>query len=87
MWADWQLMQLKWKYQSPCPKPIIGKYQYIIRSPKGTISIVELPNYFRDGVTLWEAYCIEGDHFTDVLRYNSYTEAEIDARRYLEVRE
>ena len=29
-------------------QPMIGKYQYIYTSPKGQISLVELPNYFQN---------------------------------------
>lgn len=54
----------------------IGKYQYIYRDTKGTISLIELPNYFRDGKTLWEIYCLKGQLFEDVERFNSKEEAE-----------
>ena len=64
--------------------PSIGKYQYIISSPKGKISVVELPDYFHNGVTFWELYCLEGDHFDDIDKFHSYKEAEQTARKYLE---
>ena len=56
----------------PCP---IGKYQYFVESPIGAISIVELPNYFHDGVTLWKFYCISGKLFDDEPRFGSLGEA------------
>jgi len=67
------------------PSPIVGKYQYILTNEKGQeISLVELPNYFSDGVTLWEIYCLEGDLFEDIERFETYDEAMEKAKKYLE---
>lgn len=59
--------------------PIIGKWQYIVESTKGKISIVER----LDEKTLWEIYCLEGHMFEKVEKYDSYEEAEAAARTYL----
>lgn len=57
-------------------KSMFGKYQYIYESDKGQISLLKLINYFRDGHDLWEIYCLEGDLFDDVERFNTKKEAE-----------
>lgn len=62
---------------------IVGKYQYIVSSKKGKISIVELPNYFADGVTLWEIMALEGNIFDDIERFPSYYKAVKQAEKYL----
>ena len=61
---------------------VVEKYHYILSSTKGKISIVELPDYFRDTVTLWEIFC-QGELFDDVDRFYSYKEAEAKARQYI----
>jgi hypothetical protein len=75
----------QYPYDSPYDRPIIGKWQYVIESNRGIISIVELPDYFMDGVTLWEMYCMEGNLFEGERRFMTYVDAEIEARRYLEL--
>ncbi len=65
-------------------KPIVGKYQYIYSSEKGKISLVEFPDYFNDGVTIWEIYCLDGDLFEDVERFTSFEKAEKKVKEYLE---
>ncbi len=62
---------------------VVGKYQYIYTSDLGKISLVELPDYFRDGKDLWEIYCLEGDLFEDVERFDSQKEGEKQAKEYL----
>ena len=57
---------------------LFGKYQYICKSKKAKISLIELPNYFRDGKDIWEIYCLEGSLFDDVERFD--TKAEADKR-------
>ena len=52
-------------------KPPVGEYQYIYSTTKGKISLIELPNYFRDGITLFEIYCLEGELFEDIERFKS----------------
>jgi hypothetical protein len=73
-WLEGEAIGLKDPF-FPLPS-IIGKYQYIYESEKGSISLIELPNYFRDGITLWEIYSLEGDLFEDIERFNSKEEAE-----------
>jgi hypothetical protein len=62
---------------------ITGKWQYLAESPKGKISIVELLEYFRPGKTLWGIYCLEGQLFKRIERFNSFYEAEAAAKSYL----
>ena len=57
-------------------KPPVEEFQYIYSTSKGKISLIELPNYFLDGVTLWEIYSLEGELFEDVERFNSKEAAE-----------
>jgi hypothetical protein len=64
--------------------PIIGKWQYVAESVKGKIGIVELPDYFKDGKTVWEIYSLEGQLFEKIERFDSYEEAESTVKRYLQ---
>ena len=57
----------------PC---LFGKYQYIYSSGKGKISLVEFKNYYGDGKDLWEIYCLVGELFEDVERFDTKEEAE-----------
>lgn len=81
VWLEYQ------DFQSNLIKPklpsVIGQYQYLVKSEKGIISIVELPNYFSDGITLWEIYCLEGNLFEDVERFHSYDDALEQTKQYL----
>ena len=86
VWLEW--CNLPDSYKKSLPKgfnqSIIGKYQYIASNEKGhEISIVELPNHLRDGVTLWEIYCLEGELFDDIERYDSLDEAIEQSKKYL----
>ena len=73
IWREYEYF----KDKIPVPyDPIIGKYQYIYESQKGKISLVELPDYFRNGITLWEIYSLKGQLFSDIERYTSKEEAE-----------
>ena len=56
-------------------RPIIGKYQYIYSTEKGKISLIVLPDYFHDGIDLWEIYVLEGKFFDDVERFGTKEEA------------
>jgi hypothetical protein len=54
--------------------PIVGQYQYLYTKGKITISLVELPNYFLDGIDYWE---ICGGGLTDDCeRFDTKEEAE-----------
>lgn len=65
-------------------KPFFGEFQYIYSSDKGKISLVELPDYFRDGETLWETYCLEGNLFEDIDRFGTKEEAEVKIKELLD---
>jgi len=82
VWQEWQQYKdkLPVHMKNHC---IVGQYQYLIKSKLGTISIVELPNYFRDGITFWEIYSLEGNLFEDCLRFNTYEEALKEAKQFL----
>lgn len=60
-----------WKEMVNTDCSIIGKYQHIFSNEKGRMSMIELPNYFRDGIDLWEIYCLEGELFDDIERFNT----------------
>jgi hypothetical protein len=64
--------------------PIIGKWEYNIESSKGKISIVEFPDYFKDGRPLWKIYCLEGQLFENVEKFDSYDKAESAVKKYLQ---
>ncbi|WP_411753262.1 hypothetical protein [Serratia sp. (in: enterobacteria)] len=79
VWLDWRMMQ----EMKPSPltlhrnTPILGKYHYIYTSKKGEISLVEMPNYFLDGIDLWEIMQIGNtDLDCDEERFRSKEEAE-----------
>ena len=55
---------------------LIGKYQYIYSDTKGSISLIELKAYFKEEEDLWEIYCLDGELFEDVERFNSKDDAE-----------
>ncbi len=58
-------------------KQITGKWQYLFSSKKGTISCVEMVNYFHDGVDFWEIFSLKGDLFEDVERYDTFEKAKV----------
>jgi hypothetical protein len=62
---------------------IFGKYQYICSSERGTISLIELPNYHGDGQTIWEIYS-DNTLFDDVIKFKTKREALREVRKYLE---
>lgn len=88
VWMDWRMMQ----QMDPSPltvhrhTPIIGKYWYIYTSKKGEISLVELPNYFLDGIDFWEIMAFKGpEELThDEERFLSKAEAEVRIKELLE---
>ena len=62
---------------------LIGRWQYIYKSQKGEISLVKLISYYHDGVDLWEIYCLKGNLFDDIERFDTKKEAEIRIRELL----
>ena len=62
---------------------MFGKYQYVYDSDKGEISLIKLLNYFRDGIDLWEIFCLKGDLFEGTPRFSTKKEAEIEIAKYL----
>lgn len=54
----------------------VGEKQFIYSSEKGEISLITLPNYFQDGITFFEIYCLEGNLFLHVERFNLKEDAE-----------
>lgn len=65
-------------------RQIFGKWHYIYSSDKGEISLIQLPNYFMDGKTIWEIYSLEGDLFEGVERFTTKREAEVQIKKYLD---
>lgn len=53
----------------------IGKFQYFYESDKGEISLIKLNAIIRSGF-LWEIYCVDGNLFEDVERFDTKKEAE-----------
>lgn len=78
-----RVIHIGYKELEGTPYKIFGKYQYIYTSKKGKVSLIKLINYFRDGKDLWEIYCLEGDLFDDVERFDTKKEAVITIKKYL----
>ena len=62
-------------------KQVFGKYQYYFEQNGEIISMIELPNYMYDGITKWEIYCMEGDLFDDVIRFDTEKEARAEVEK------
>lgn len=75
-------MKCKEVTRSDCPS-IIGSTQFIYSSKKGEISLISLPNYNRDGTTEWEIYCLKGDIFEDIERFETFEKARKKCGVYL----
>lgn len=83
VWLDWRKMQ-QMGDNNPLKgfvhehTPILGKYHYVYTSKKGEISLIEMPDYFRDGIDWWEAMAFKGpeDLTHDEMRFRSKQEAE-----------
>lgn len=58
--------------------------QYIYTGKKGRISLIELVDYFSDGVVLWEIYSLQGELFDDVERFKCKEDAEKRIKELLE---
>jgi hypothetical protein len=65
--------------------PDFGKNHYIYSSPRGSISLILLKNYFLNREDWWETYCLEGDLFSDTERFKTLKEAEKRIRELLSI--
>ena len=63
-------------------RQLVGRYQYIYSSKKGEISLIKLV-YFLDGKDYYEIYCLKGNLFEDVERFDTKKEAEKVIKKYL----
>ena len=63
--------------------PMIGKWHHLYASKKGKISLISLPNYFHNGVTLWEI-CGSMTPNHNIERFASQEEAEARIKELLE---
>lgn len=66
---------------------LIGKYQYLFSTKRGTISCVLFNNYFRDEKDFWEIFPIKGKRAvmrTGCMRFKTFEEAKEAAREILE---
>lgn len=88
VWLDWKQMQDMGTLKGFAHEhtPIVGKDWYIYTSKKGEISLVELPNYFLDGIDFWEIMAFKGpEELThDEERFLSKAEAEVRIKELLE---
>ena len=84
VWAEWERLKEK---NPQILKPIIGKHQYIFSGINGKISCVELKDYFMDGQDLWEIYCLEGNLFEDIERFNTLEDARERCRLLLDAKD
>ena len=62
--------------------PMVGKYQYFLKSKLGKISLIEIPNHILEGVTIWET-CSSGTFFSGCKRYYTLEEAIEESKKYL----
>lgn len=63
---------------------LVDRWQYRYSTGKGTISLIKLLNYFNDNKDFWEIYCLDGNLFEDVERFDTKTEAEVRIKELLE---
>lgn len=88
-WTEWEELKKKGiiKKMVFFTEPLVGKWQYILQSDKGKVSIEELRHYISligGGKDMfWEIYCLEGELFDDAERFDSLADAEKAARKYL----
>jgi hypothetical protein len=61
---------------------VIGKEQFVCSSKYGKISIIQLKGMVYVGET-WEIYCLDGDLFEDIERFNTFEEAKAKCKVYL----
>jgi len=80
----WEEMEEARKATNYDFKSVFGKYQYIYESEKGKISLISLPDYIVKGKKLWEIYCLKGNLFEDVERFDSKKKAEKQIKKYLD---
>ena len=59
------------------------KYQYIYSSDIGEISLVKISSCFFDISDPWEIYCLEGNLFDGVDRFETKKQAEIEIVKLL----
>lgn len=71
-YTNYQLIKDKTTFLTPC---LFGQWQYFYENEKGVIDAVLLPNYFSDGIDLWEIWSNE-KLFEDVERFDTLEEAE-----------
>lgn len=79
-YAEWEEAQKEGRK----PPLMFGKYHHIFSSEKGKVSLIYLLNYLLDGRNTWEIYCLEGDLFEDVERFDSKKDAMRRIREVLE---
>ena len=80
--AGWREFEMA-KSKLPGMKQMFGKYQHIYSSPKGRISMVYFPDYFGDGKSFYEIFCLEGNLFDDVERFTIKQDAIWHAQHLL----
>ena len=57
-------------------RQLMGKYQYLYKTEKGEISLIQLISYWKEGEDLWEIYEISNnDLFDDVKRFPTKAKA------------
>lgn len=65
-------------------RQMFGKYQYIYKSEKGKISLINLPKYLNDGKNSWEIYCLENKLFEDTEAFATKKDAVKRVKKLLE---
>ena len=80
-WIEWE--NARKNYPDFKMRCVFGKYQYIYQEGEVMISLVEFPDYFRDGKTIWEIYCLGKEVFEDTERFGSKMDALIRIKKLL----
>ena len=70
--------------QANCKHCPVGRWQYTYKSDKGIISLIKLPEYLMNTKTQYEIYCLKGNLFEDVERFDTMKEARRRIKELLE---
>ncbi len=63
---------------------LFGKYHHTFTSEKGAVSMIKLRNHLGGEEDYWEIFCIKGELFEDVERFDTKAEAMRRVRELLE---
>lgn len=85
-WQEWEKIRKSPELQKQFSHRdgLFGKWQFIFRSKKGEISLIQLKDYWKQGEDLWEIYELSNNNlFQDVERFKTKKEAERKIKKLL----